>query len=199
VTEVKTIRQQLRQDFRLKRKCLTDAQQKTAAIKITHNILTHIDIRETQNVAVYLANDGEIDLSILIKNLWQQDISTYLPVLDRNHLGQLVFVQYSSNSSMVANKYGIAEPDIKSADIGPIHCLDIIFTPLVAFDVHGNRLGMGGGYYDRTLAPLDSLEHNVQLIGLAHSCQQTESLAQQSWDIPMSKIITEQLVIETTR
>lgn len=199
MTEGKPLRQQLRQEFRLKRNSLNVSQQKTAALKITKNICANVDINKFQKVAVYLTNDGEIDLSIFVNHLWQQGKSTYLPVLDHNNSGKLKFVKYTADSSLIPNKYGIEEPNSADVDICPVERLEIIFTPLVAFDAQGNRLGMGGGYYDRTLASLEPMVHTVQLIGLAHSCQQVESLEQQSWDIPMNKIITDRQVIVTPR
>lgn len=198
LTQTKDIRIDLRKEFRRKRRCLSNAEQKIAACNIAEKIAADIHFNHIKHVAVYLANDGEIDLSIFVKDLWQQGKSTYLPVLDHNNLGKLLFAPYSNKTLMIQNKYGISEPDVTAAQMCPIERLDIVFTPLVAFDWQGNRLGMGGGYYDRTLASLDSKQRSVQLIGVAHSCQQTESLDQQSWDIPMDKIVTDQQVIVTS-
>ena len=71
----------------------------------------------------------------------------------------------------------------------PVNQLDIIFTPLVAFDSQGNRMGMGGGYYDRTLAHWQT-NQTPYPIGLAHNCQLVEQLPVQAWDIPLAQIIT---------
>lgn len=195
MTNNKSSRQLLREQFRTLRKSLDISQQNSAAIKISEKISNNIDMSHIRKVAVYLANDGEIDLSILVRELWQQGKSTYLPVVDQDCPGKLLFARYTANTSMIQNKYGILEPDITNTEMCPVECLDIVFTPLVAFDCQGNRLGMGGGYYDRTLASLEFTQHRVLLVGLAHACQQAESLQQQSWDIPMDKIITDQHVI----
>ena len=72
----------------------------------------------------------------------------------------------------------------------PTNQLDIICTPLVAFDKQGHRLGMGGGYYDRTLAPWFHYKSGPKPIGLAHSCQEVEQLPVESWDVPLPKIVT---------
>ena len=73
----------------------------------------------------------------------------------------------------------------------PSQQLDIIFTPLVAFDDSGNRLGMGGGFYDRTLAGLANKINNTAIIGLAYDQQQVDQLPLEAWDIPLPRIITE--------
>ncbi|WP_159287438.1 5-formyltetrahydrofolate cyclo-ligase, partial [Klebsiella pneumoniae] len=104
-------------------------------------------------IALYLANDGELNTQPLIEWLWQQGKQVYLPVLHPFAKGHLLFLHYHTHTPMDKNRYGIAEPKLDQRLICPVRELDIIGTPLVAFDQSGQRLGMGGGYYDRTLAP----------------------------------------------
>jgi 5-formyltetrahydrofolate cyclo-ligase len=142
-------------------------------------------------VACYLANNGEIDLDPLIEYCWEHNKQVYLPVLHPFTSGNLLFVAYKSDSKMHINKFGISEPVTDCPNICPINELDAILTPLVAFDIQGHRLGMGGGFYDRTLAPLQREKRDTQVIGVAHDCQlATTSLSSEKWDIPMQKIIT---------
>jgi 5-formyltetrahydrofolate cyclo-ligase len=92
---------------------------------------------------------------------------------------------------MRANRYGILEPKLNCSQICPLPELDYVLMPLVAFDKFGNRLGMGGGFYDRTLARLyEQHWQQPQLIGLAHACQQVDELPIESWDVPLKTIIT---------
>ena len=72
--------------------------------------------------------------------------------------------------------------------------LDLILAPLVGFDTHGNRLGMGGGYYDRTFAYLKHRLHwqKPRLIGLAYELQRVADLANHAWDVPLQSVVTEQ-------
>ena len=77
--------------------------------------------------------------------------------------------------------------------------MDLLFLPLVAFDTHGNRMGMGGGFYDRSLAFLqqkNGLKKPV-LAGLAHEIQKVEQLLTQNWDIPLDFVITEKQLYRT--
>ena len=96
---------------------------------------------------------------------------------------------------MVANQYGILEPKLDVRNIINVTELDIIFTPLVAFDEKGNRMGMGGGFYDRTLAKWHHAFATQPLatpypIGLAHNCQKVDNIPTQAWDVPLPEIIT---------
>ncbi len=146
-------------------------------------------------VACYLANDGELDPSYIIEYCWQQQIQVLLPILDPVRAGYLCFMPYERNTPMIVNKYGIAEPEYQAKKVVAVADIELIFTPLVAFDANGNRMGMGGGYYDRTLADLKN-SSNTRLVGLAHNCQQAESLPVSSWDVPISAIATDRQWLE---
>ena len=100
---------------------------------------------------------------------------------------------------MRPNRFGIAEPELGKNPTAPVWTLDIILLPLVAFDRAGNRMGMGGGFYDRTLARLNnSAMERPLLIGLAHHCQEVEHLQAQSWDIPLDIIATDKELIHVS-
>lgn len=113
----------------------------------------------------------------------------YLPVYTFRKRSLAVSALPSTHTNE-QNRYGIAEPKLDQRLICPVRELDIIGTPLVAFDQSGQRLGMGGGYYDRTLAPWFKTQQGAMPIGLAHDCQQVEQLPTASWDIPLRKIVT---------
>jgi len=93
---------------------------------------------------------------------------------------------------MQINQFGIAEPMVSPRYYLRADALDLLLVPLVAFDVNGNRLGMGGGFYDRTLAYLKRRQHwcRPYLLGIAHDFQRVESLKRADWDIPLQAILT---------
>lgn len=181
-----TLRQQLRQQMRETRQKQTALQQQQAAQHITEKALKLIEQQRAKNIALYLAFDGEISTKPLINQLWQQGKHVYLPVLHPFVHGHLLFLRYLPDTPMKANKFGILEPHLNVKSVLPIEQLDIIFTPLVAFDKLGNRLGMGGGFYDRTL---QNSQHRFITVGLAHQCQRVEALPIESWDIPLEHIL----------
>ncbi|MDW6091826.1 5-formyltetrahydrofolate cyclo-ligase [Vibrio rhizosphaerae] len=183
-------RADLRKQIRARRKQLSDAFQQDASARLIRQLCHLPELETSHHVAVYLSTDGELSTRELIEWLWQQGKSTYLPVIHPFSTGQLLFLRYTPDTAMVQNRYGIAEPQLNKQLILPTRQLDLIFTPLVGFDASGHRLGMGGGYYDRTLVPWFKNRSGAKPIGLAHTCQFVEQLPIESWDVPLPKIVT---------
>ena len=182
-----TLRNQLRQQIRKTRANLTALQQQQAEDSITQQALAFIEERNAQHIALYVSFDGEISTEKLIKTLWAQDKYVYLPVLHPFNPNHLLFLRYLPDTPMLKNKFGIWEPKLNVQNVLPLDELDILFTPLVAFDKQGNRLGMGGGFYDRTLQNWQN--SSFIPVGLAHQCQQVEQLPTEAWDVPLHQIL----------
>ena len=182
-----TLRNQLRQQIRKTRANLTALQQQQAEDSITQQALALIEERNAQHIALYLSFDGEISTDKLIKILWAQGKQVYLPVLHPFNPNHLLFLRYLPDTPMCQNKFGIWEPKLNVQNVLPLDELDILFTPLVAFDKQGNRLGMGGGFYDRTLQHWQKSPFIP--VGLAHQCQQVEQLPTEAWDVPLHQIL----------
>ncbi|MDC1255943.1 5-formyltetrahydrofolate cyclo-ligase [bacterium] len=188
-------RQSIRQHIRAKRKALSITEQKLSAESLSKTLQLNENVISAKSIALYLANDGELNLAPFIRWCWQNNKAVYLPVVHPFSKGNLLFLRYSDHSEMTINKYGIKEPKLDIRHILPTQQLDIIFTPLVAFDETGERIGMGGGYYDRTLAKWhESYKIDKQSkpypIGIAHDCQQIDKVPTELWDIPLPEIIT---------
>ena len=182
-----TLRNQLRQQIRKTRANLTALQQQQAEDSITQQALALIEERNAQHIALYVSFDGEISTEKLIKTLWAQGKQVYLPVLHPFNPNHLLFLRYLPDTPMLKNKFGIWEPKLNVQSVLPLEELDILFTPLVAFDKQGNRLGMGGGFYDRTLQHWQ--KSSFIPVGLAHQCQQVEQLPTEAWDVPLHQIL----------
>ena len=182
-----TLRNQLRQQIRKTRANLTALQQQQAEDSITQQALALIEERNAQHIALYVSFDGEISTEKLIKTLWAQNKYVYVPVLHPFNPNHLLFLRYLPDTPMLKNKFGIWEPKFNVQNVLPLDELDILFTPLVAFDKQGNRLGMGGGFYDRTLQNWQN--SSFIPVGLAHQCQQVEQLPTEAWDVPLHQIL----------
>jgi 5-formyltetrahydrofolate cyclo-ligase len=143
-------------------------------------------------VAFSLARDGEISPHLLLKEAQRRGKYCYLPVMSRHGEDKLTFRRVEPGKKLhSANRYAIPEP--RSGKIGSANALSLVLLPLVAFDAHGNRLGMGKGYYDRTFAFLHrSTRRRPLLMGLAHECQRAEQLEVASWDVPLHAIVTDE-------
>lgn len=182
------IRSQLRHDVRNRRQKLSSAEQRQASELLQQRLSAHARVQSAKTIALYLTNDGELDPKLFIDWCWQQGKRVYLPVLHPFCSGHLLFLLFEKSSSMVKNHYGISEPRLDVTKVCPLDQLDVLCTPLVAFDRSGARLGMGGGFYDRTLANWQ--KHHLYPVGLAHDCQQVDEVPVESWDVPLPEIIT---------
>lgn len=186
-------RKQLRQHIRTLRRSLTPRQQQQASQLLLTNIRHRADFRRAKNIAMYLPNDGEINPESLIRLCWKLGKRVYLPVLHPVLHNRLWFVPYTPKTEMIKNIYGIKEPKLIPHHRRAAWALDLVLLPLVAFDEKGNRMGMGGGYYDRTFS-FKALRKGLagpKLIGLAHEIQKVKELPTENWDIPLSSIITD--------
>jgi len=178
----------LRKVIRERRNKLSTVDQQQASELILQRLSTHPKVQSAQTIALYLANDGELDPILFIEWCWQQNKQVYLPVLHPFCSGHLLFILFEDSSIMIKNHYGIFEPKLEVSKVCPLDQLDVLCTPLVAFDNSGARLGMGSGFYDRTLANWQ--QHQVYPIGLAHNCQQVDKVPVEYWDIPLPEILT---------
>ncbi len=183
-------RAEIRKTMRHARNQLSSSEQQSAA----QNLLAHFKqsphIQAAQSIALYLAVDGEINTQPLIDYCWSENKTVYLPRFHPFSKGHLLFLRYTPSTQLVANQYKILEPELSVTEIMPLHHLDVICTPLVAFDRQGHRLGMGGGFYDRVLAHSQKQHMKLKSIGLAHDCQYIPKINNQCWDVALSEIIT---------
>ncbi len=162
--------------------------QNTASTKVCNRIRTLDEFRKAKRIALYQAIGGEISLNNLWKSAPLQGKFCYFPVLSND---SLLFLPATPATPFKRNRFGISEPDIDlSLAIRP-DLVDIIFMPVVAFDNYGTRVGMGAGYYDRTLAQVN----HQRLIGVAYDFQHCSYIEAQSWDIPMTAVVTPQRIL----
>ena len=182
----------IRQLKRAQRKLLSEIVQKQHSQALCQNLTKQGIYKNSKNIACYLANDGEIDPYLIIEHARFSCKKVYLPVLSPLQ-NSLYFAPYQPGSRLRLNRFSIPEPQCHPSKWISAQHLDLLLLPLVAFDPLGNRLGMGGGFYDRTLAYLKHRQHwkKPVLAGLAHEIQKTARLNTQSWDIPLNFIITE--------
>jgi 5-formyltetrahydrofolate cyclo-ligase len=184
---------ELRQQLLAVRAKLMTAQRLAAQQQVLAKILALPQWQQANTVAIYWPVRDELNPLDLLTVAPAKHF--YLPILTVQH--QLNFARYQVDTVLVNNKYKIAEPQITSqTDIKTAEQLDIIFVPMVGFDTECHRLGMGQGYYDKTLAPVLLQPTRPSLIGLAFACQHVETIPADVWDIPLDMIITENKIYQ---
>jgi 5-formyltetrahydrofolate cyclo-ligase len=187
---------ELRRECRNRRRSLTAAEQSEHSRAFADLAKKEGLVLQARRVAAYIGADGELNPAPLFPILQSCRKQLYLPVLRPHPQRKLWFVHHPVGGELVANRFGIPEPPLKHRHIRLPWALDLILLPLVAFDADCNRMGMGGGFYDRTLAYLRHRRRwrRPRLVGVAHECQRAERLPLNEWDVPLDAVITESRV-----
>lgn len=186
-------RAQLRRLLRQQRRALSSAQQRQAARRLYRQLAQHPLFRRSRHIALYLPNDGEIDPQLLLREAQRRGKTTYLPVLNAWPATRMVFQRIHPGEKLTLNRFRIREPHPNPTRQRKVWALSLLLMPLVGFDPLGGRLGMGGGFYDRSLA-YRSRRKNCRkptLLGLAHECQKVDRLELASWDVPLEATVTD--------
>ena len=183
----------LRRQLRQARRQLSPTQQRRAARDLYRQLAQHPVFRRARHIAIYLPNDGEIDPRPLLQEAQRRGKAIYLPVLNAWPRTRMVFQRIMPNEQLRPNRFGIAEPAYRPTRQRRIWTLDLVLMPLVGFDEHGGRLGMGGGFYDRSLAYRGRRKngHKPTLLGLAHECQKVDRLPIEPWDVSLQATLTD--------
>lgn len=180
----------LRRRLKAARNALDPAARRQAARASLRLALHHGLLLRARRIGFYLPQGGEFDAHPLLEQALGMRRKCYLPVLPRR--GRVMrFGRVGRKTPMRENRYGIPEP----IDPHPLRArqLDLLLMPLVGFDARGHRLGMGGGYYDATLAFMLHRRHwrKPRLIGIAYECQRVDALPHDPWDMPLDGVLTE--------
>ena len=188
MTEQQTLRRHLKQARRS-----LDPDTATQAQHATLQRLQSLPcFRRAHRIAAYVGSNGEIDPMPLADMIEAQGKHLYLPVLHPFRPGRLWFCRWHPGERLWRNRYGIPEPRRRRDHILPARRLDLVIVPLLGFDVACHRLGMGGGYYDRTFAFMNQHRHirRPLLIGLAHELQRVDKIEPQPWDVQLDAVVT---------
>jgi 5-formyltetrahydrofolate cyclo-ligase len=180
----------LRAELRAARRQLSVTQQRRAAYSVSRHLARDPVYQRAERLGIYL------DPSALLFSGGKTPKNLYLPLLSDALRSweptRLLFQPFDpANSTLIKNRYGIDEPAYAPATVMPAAMLDIVLLPLVGFDLEGNRLGMGKGYYDRTFAASRTRWRRPKLLGIAHGLQEVAQLPRAAWDVPLDGIVTE--------
>lgn len=150
--------------------------------------------RRAQRIACYFAQGKEASLDYLLDDAWSRNKQVFMPILGLRFHGQLWFVPCEQDTLIYKNRFGIDEPvHAPGMRRTPLRSLDLLLIPLVGFDRSGNRLGMGGGFYDKTLAGTGVTRRwaRPRRIGIAYAFQEVDQVPAEAWDAPLDAVVTE--------
>ncbi|WP_447554809.1 5-formyltetrahydrofolate cyclo-ligase [Vreelandella sp. EE22] len=188
----------LRRELRRRRRALSPTQQRQAASRLCRRLQHLPELQRARRVSLYLPVGGEIDPTPLLGWLRKRRVTVYLPVLRPLSTNSLWFVRFDGDTPMVENRFGIREPctrfGARRHNRLPAWALDTLIVPLVGFDSEANRMGMGGGFYDRTLAFMQGNGPKPRLVGVAHACQEVNRLSVEPWDIPLDAVVSDERI-----
>ena len=185
---------EMRQAGRQRRAELAPEPLERAATALCGKILGLDAYKRCSRLAVYFAVNGEVGLQPVIDHALATGKSVYLPNLDQQSLR---FSPYFHQQKMRINRFRLPEPDVDDAEmLAPRH-LDLVLAPLVVFDEHCNRIGMGGGYYDRSFAfRKDPQVTQLVLIGVAHDFQKVDRIEPEDWDVRLDMVVTDKAIYQ---
>jgi len=176
----------LRRQLRRARRAIPPERRIAAAERLAARLLDLPFAPTSGNVAGYWALDGEIALDV-----WQLrlpgSVRYCLPVLHAD--GRLHFAPFTPGAALKSNRFGIPEPDVPATALLPASAMTLVVVPLVGFDADGNRLGMGGGWYDRSFAFRQTRPAPPHLVGAAFAMQQVHpGLSPEPWDVRLDAV-----------
>ena len=187
-------RKELRKALRARRRAVTPEFRAKAAKQVARNVDRVFRLRPGLRVAIYASFREELDSEPLIRLARRRGCRIFLPRIDTRTIS-MKFVEATVGALETVNHLGIVEP--RGTKSIAARWLDLVLLPLVGFDTQGMRLGMGGGYYDRTFAYRNRhiAWRGPRLVGVAYSFQQVPSIGREWHDVPLDAVVTEAGVI----
>ena len=182
----------LRKQIRDARRAIPTPYAVQASYRISEQVALRADYRASERISGFLPFDGEISPLPLLDRALQEGKQVFVPML-RGKTDPLRFARWTRDAALQKNRFGIDEPAVPESEWIAANQLDLALFPLVAFDRLGNRLGVGGGYYDRSFAftRTPGEQPPPALIGLAYELQRVELIEPADWDIRLDAVVTE--------
>lgn len=183
----KAWRKSMRANINQQRRQLPAERIHAASVAVFDRVLQHPFLQQPRVIGSYMSFRGEIDTQRLNEALLKAHHTMCLPVIVPEQKGMMNFYTYKEQSELVANSFNILEPVPHEETYTSPEVIEVLLVPLVGFNLEGDRLGMGGGYYDRMLKKISC---TTLCIGLAYDFQQIDNLVRHNWDMPLDEIIT---------
>lgn len=189
---------QIRKRIRSLRRSLSHQEQLAASHNLVKKLLGLPQYVQSKRIAFYYPNDGEIDPTLALLESLSRNKRCYYPVIYPSQKPKLFFAPVNTKTRFKEDKYGIPEPIVSKRTWVKPSEMDLVLLPLVAFDNLGNRIGMGGGFYDASFSFLKDRAcwKKPYLIGIAHELQKVANVPGDPWDVPLNKIVSDQSIYQ---
>ena len=182
VRNMEVIKEQIRRDFKTRRRTLSCEHVRINSDKICENFLDSDIYKNCQNILAYSTIQNEVDLSQIINQALLDNKNLFLPRVEGDSMN---FFRINNTDKLQIGSYNILEP--QNGTVYQDSTNSIILVPGIAFSTQGARIGFGKGFYDKYLS-----QHNsIFKIGIAYDWQITKSWVTNEFDINMNMIITE--------
>lgn len=183
---------QLRKELLSKRDKLTERKMEIKSSMIKKRLFGLKEFKSANFIFFYAAFRSEVKTEPMIKEALKSGKRVALPIVSKKKNRLLISELKDYDKELAPGYYNIPEQKKKYQRLKLLHEIDLVILPGVGFDKNGNRLGYGGGFYDRLLSETD---HRVTLIGLAYEVQIAPEIHRSPHDVMVDKIITEKRII----
>lgn len=188
ITQRDDPRRDLRRELKARRTALGAAERIAAAEGLARQLAQLPEMSRPGYLAGYWAVGGEISLHAVMTRL-AEGVVYCLPCLRED--GGLGFAPWRPGDPLAANRFGIPEPDVARSSLLEPEALSVVLMPLLGFSRDGTRLGMGGGWYDRSFAFRRTRPAPPLLIAVGYAIQECSGLAAEDWDVRPDLLVTE--------
>ncbi|MCD0447729.1 5-formyltetrahydrofolate cyclo-ligase [Actinocorallia sp. API 0066] len=171
--------------MRQARSVLPSSEQDRASSAIRDTLLTVPELEMASSIAAYVSVGNEPGTKSLLFALWKRGSYVLLPVVRKD--GELDWASYEGPESLQAGPYGLLEPTEPLRGADAVKAADVVLVPALAVDRRGNRLGRGGGFYDRALARVGPA---ILTVGVVYDGEFLDEIPAEPHDVPVRAVVT---------
>jgi 5-formyltetrahydrofolate cyclo-ligase len=190
-------KKEVREKFKLLRARQPGQEALAKSSQIQDVLLELPEFRNAKTVSFYVTKpgSGEVDTEHMIKASLRMGKRVLLPVVEKTAKRLALSELMDFEAELAPGAFNVPEPKPEYRRPTPASECDLIIVPGVAFDLHGHRLGFGGGYYDRFLREVASLRLGIPFVGLAYELQVVDSLPHTGHDVAVHILVTEKRIL----
>ena len=177
----------IRKSIILKRKALSNLKQNEKSLIVTRRLLDMGEFKTSKAVFCFLSTAHEVKTEEVILKAFRLGKDVLVPLLNPQE-GDMQVVRISRNTRFAIGKYGVREPSLETREVVSSACIDFVIAPGLAFDIFGNRIGYGGGHYDKLFK---NISNDVTRVAVGYDFQIIESVPHSDFDESVHFIVTE--------